>query len=236
MNRIKDNQFGMKTVFINPYRCIGCKQCQIACSVEHSQRKQLFSSIYETPISRPRIHVQSGYMLASPFPNKCHHCSPPPCLDACPTGAIFEDEGIILIDDRKCILCYMCAMVCPFGALSYHPSRRLERIVALKCDHCIERQSRGKEPACVETCKTGALVFGDINEILKKERGMVTDRVFKSLRPEKAFPETLIMWHKFLEQVSSLARVPQEGGVLSEKIYHGSSRPVPSSSGKGKGN
>lgn len=76
--------------------------------------------------------------------------------------------GIVLVDEQKCIACAMCAMVCPFDVITFYTM--WTKLAAIKCDHCIERQSRGEIPACVEACKTGALVFGDINELVKSAR------------------------------------------------------------------
>jgi len=66
----------------------------------------------------------------------------------------------------------MCAMVCPFDALSFHlqgdgmPARK----VAVKCDGCVDRVQRGEEPACSEVCKVDALVFGELNELVNEGR------------------------------------------------------------------
>ena len=156
----------MKTVFVNPERCIGCKQCEVACAVEHSESKDLYQAVFETPKPRPRIHVAPGIYLNTAFPNKCRHCDPAPCMGVCPTGAISRDADldIVVIDGDKCITCAMCAMVCPFDVIRFFksPTVKLDKVVAIKCDHCIERQRQGQEPACVEVCKVGALVFGDI--------------------------------------------------------------------------
>jgi carbon-monoxide dehydrogenase iron sulfur subunit len=165
----------MKTVFVHPERCIGCKQCEAACAVAHSQSKNLFLSVFESPAPKPRIHAEPGLYMNTAFPNKCRHCSPAPCLGVCPTAAIHrapDYPDIVLIEARKCIACGMCAMVCPFDVISYYPSMAApERAhVALKCDHCIERQRVGSIPACVEACKTYALEFGEINELVKAAR------------------------------------------------------------------
>lgn len=161
----------MKTVFVNPERCIGCKHCELACAIEHSQSKALFQAVSEIPKPQPRIHVAPGLYLNSSFPNKCRHCDPAPCQAVCPTGAISRDAetDTVLIDGNKCITCAMCAMVCPFDVIGYYQSAVIlrDRTVALKCDHCIDRQKEGRIPACVEACKVGALEFGDINELVK---------------------------------------------------------------------
>jgi anaerobic carbon-monoxide dehydrogenase iron sulfur subunit len=164
----------MKTVFVNPERCIGCKQCQIACAVEHSESKNLFQAIAEDRKPRPRVLVAPGISLDTSYPNKCRHCDPAPCMSVCPTGAISREfnSDIVSIDPDKCISCAMCAMVCPFDVITFYPSHEalLDKAVAIKCDHCLDRQQRGEIPACVEACKVGALVFGDINELVKTAR------------------------------------------------------------------
>lgn len=165
----------MKTVFVHPERCIGCKQCEAACAVAHSQSKSLFWSVFETPLPKPRIHAETGLSLNSSFPNKCRHCNPAPCLSVCPTTAIYRAEDhpdIVVIEAHRCIACGMCAMVCPFDVITYYPTAAApeKAAVAIKCDHCIERQRQGSIPACVEACKVSALQFGEINELVKAAR------------------------------------------------------------------
>ncbi len=164
----------MKTVFVNPERCIGCKQCQIACAVEHSESKSLFQAIGEHRKPRPRVLVAPGISMDTSYPNKCRHCDPAPCMTVCPTGAISRDDETeaVVVNADKCITCAMCAMVCPFDVITFYPSHEavLDKAVAIKCDHCPDRQREGRIPACVEACKVGALVFGDINELVKTAR------------------------------------------------------------------
>jgi carbon-monoxide dehydrogenase iron sulfur subunit len=167
----------MKTVFVNPERCIGCKHCQIACAVEHSVSKSLYGAVFEQPTPRPRVLVAPGLYLDTSFPNKCRHCDPAPCMNVCPTGALSRDAdlGIVLVDEAKCIACAMCAMVCPFDVLTFYTVGT--KLAAVKCDHCIERQRVGETPACVEACKTGALVFGELNELVKLARTKLAQSV-----------------------------------------------------------
>ena len=162
----------MKTVFVDPLQCIGCRQCMFACAVEHSRSKEPFLAIFEDPPPKPRIHVEIGPYQGISFPNKCRHCSPAPCQQVCPTGAISRDGEIVLIDIDKCIACAMCAMVCPFDTITFHTQANAAppRVVATKCDGCIDRVRHGMEPACVEACKVGALVYGELNDIIKEGR------------------------------------------------------------------
>ena len=179
----------MKTVFIYPERCIGCKQCEVACAVTHSQTQSLFWAVFEIPKPKSLIHAEPGLNLNTSFPNKCRHCNPAPCQGVCPTGAIHRPVDlpeIVMIEARKCIACGMCAMVCPFDVITYHATKAApgKTSVALKCDHCIERQRAGYVPACVEACKVGALEFGEINELVKSARTRYSERVLQATGQE----------------------------------------------------
>jgi carbon-monoxide dehydrogenase iron sulfur subunit len=70
-------------------------------------------------------------------------------------------------------------MACPFGVIRYHedPFAPSNKVVAVKCDNCIERQTEGREPACVEVCKAGALTFEETTEAMKRK----TDEVARSV-------------------------------------------------------
>jgi len=203
----------MKTVFVHPERCIGCKQCEVACAVAHSQSKNLFWAVFETPGPKPRIHAEAGLSLNTSFPNKCRHCNPAPCLLACPTGAIYragELPEIVMIDARKCIACGMCAMVCPFDVITYYAAAEAphKTAVAIKCDHCIDRQRQGLVPACVEACKAGALEFGDLNELVKSARTRYSEAVFLAVGQRdqelSALPANVEAWRAWGAVVSGL--------------------------------
>lgn len=70
-------------------------------------------------------------------------------------------------------------MVCPFDVITYYPTAKApeKAAVAIKCDHCIDRQKVGLSPACVEVCKVGALEFGEINELVKAARTQYSEAV-----------------------------------------------------------
>ena len=179
-------------VFIDPTRCIGCRHCEVACALEHSQSKTLFSMFEEVPLSKPRIHVEVGINFLT-FPNRCRHCDPAPCMQVCPTEAIYRDEetGSVLVHYEKCINCGVCAIACPFGIIQFERVYQVKfnREVNAKCDNCIDREREGKEPACVEACKTGALTFGSVNELIRVSRKDFTIRMLKSQGAEVEVPK-----------------------------------------------
>jgi carbon-monoxide dehydrogenase iron sulfur subunit len=103
-------------------------------------------------------------------------------MGVCPTAALHRPADmpdVVMVEPRKCIACGMCAMVCPFDVISYYPlaEARERALVAVKCDHCVERQRVGLIPACVESCKAGALEYGEINELTKAARTRYSETV-----------------------------------------------------------
>ncbi len=201
----------MKSVIVYPEKCIGCKQCEIACAVAHSQTKELFGMLSENILSKPRIHIEVGKDLLT-FPNKCRHCNPAPCMEVCPTNALYRDDesDSVVIDYGKCIACGMCAIACPFGIITFGKTYKIfvDRDVNVKCDNCIERQKDGLDPACVEACKTKALVFGDINEVIRHKRKSVTLNVTRSPdEPERIdIPENIRQWRDMLKEMNHANR------------------------------
>jgi anaerobic carbon-monoxide dehydrogenase iron sulfur subunit len=164
----------VKTVFVNPERCIGCRQCEFACAVEASQSKDAIAALFEEPRPHTRIHVEAGATTNTSYPDRCRHCDPAPCLQVCPTGAIFRDpdEDLVLVDQTRCIACAMCAIVCPFDVITFHPAAQCGNghPVATKCDGCVHLVKQGLEPACVSVCKVDALVYGEVNEVVGEAR------------------------------------------------------------------
>ncbi len=143
----------MKEIFVRLDRCLGCRSCELACAVEHSASKALFAAIAETPVPRKRLYVEpaDGHKV----PLLCRHCEDAPCVRACRTGAMSQDAltRVVSHDAERCIGCWMCTMVCPYGVIG----RAREQRVAVKCDRCPDRD----EPACVAACPTRALVFAE---------------------------------------------------------------------------
>jgi carbon-monoxide dehydrogenase iron sulfur subunit len=143
----------MKEIFVRIDHCVGCHSCELACAVEHSKSKNLFAAIAEKPVPRKRLYVE--YIEEEEIPVLCRHCEDAPCVRICHTGALDQDaaSGVVTHNPDRCVGCWMCTMVCPFGVIG----RQKERRIAIKCDRCPDLDV----PACVNACPVGALVFDE---------------------------------------------------------------------------
>ena len=157
-----------KEIFVRLDRCVGCHTCKIACSVEHSESKNLFEAISEQPAPKNRVYVE-WVPPDRKVPVLCRHCEDAPCMHACISGAISRTEdGVIITNSDKCIGCWTCVMVCPYGVIGRH----METRKAYRCDRCPDLQV----PSCVDACPTQALVYrtvegfsGDVRQDAARE-------------------------------------------------------------------
>jgi len=136
--------------------CIGCHACTVACKSEH-----------DVPLGVNRTWVK--YIESGSFPNvsrhfsvmRCNHCDDAPCMDICPTTALFRaDNGVVDFDDGNCIGCKACMNACPYDAIYINP----ETNTANKCNFCNHRVEVGLEPSCVIVCPTEAIKIGDLDD------------------------------------------------------------------------
>ena len=172
-----------KTIFTLIEKCVACKSCEIACAVEHSPSKTLFGALGQDPRVKQRVRVEN--VGAFSYPSRCQHCEEPSCVAACPTGAMSRDAatGTVTSDSQKCIGCWMCVMVCPFGGVSADPIGKK----AIKCDRCPERTAVGQDPACVSACPTKALLYLTPEEMSARQRRTAAlSAVGVSLTPQAA--------------------------------------------------
>ena len=163
-----------KGFYIDLTRCAGCRTCSVACA-----------DLNNTPVGlnlRRVIEFEGGSwkksaegtwrqdVFAYYVSIGCNECADPACVKVCPTKAHFKraEDGLVVIDQEKCIGCGMCARACPYGV----PQLDAKRGKMLKCDGCVARTSRGMMPVCVESCPERALEFGDIEE-LRRKHGLV---------------------------------------------------------------
>lgn len=162
---------------VDQSRCIGCHACTTACKSEN-----------EVPLSVTRTFVK--YVDAGVFPEakrsfqvtRCNQCEEPPCVDACPTSAMFRRaDGIVDFDKSACIGCKACIAACPYDAIFINPADHS----AEKCNFCAHRLDVGLEPACVVVCPTEALLVGDLNDPESQVAKVVHRDSVTVRRPEK---------------------------------------------------
>lgn len=147
--------------YFDQSRCIGCNACTVACKqwnqLPPGPWKWMRVHQWETGCF-PNIRV---HFLAIP----CCHCERPPCVKACPNGAIYKEDqyGAVLIDSGKCKGSRKCRKACPYGAIVFGNEEPGEK--ASKCTLCIDRLNEGKAPICVLSCSMRALEFGPLQEL-----------------------------------------------------------------------
>lgn len=172
--------------------CIGCGLCVVACKVEnHVPKDPEYSRTWverHTTTASGIVLIDSpegginGYVDVAPVatagavvtdarfvPHLCMQCENAPCIGVCPVGATYHtSDGIVLIDENRCIGCGYCIVACPYGARYIVPAGgdmpRGVPGVADKCTFCYHRITTGRRPACVEACPVGARAFGDLND------------------------------------------------------------------------
>ena len=125
------------------------------------------------------------------FPRSCLHCETPDCVTVCPTGASYKraEDGIVLVDEDKCIGCKLCSWACPYGAREYSQQRG----VMQKCTLCVDRiynetfDEADRQPACVMACPTRARHFGDLGDADSAVSKLVAARGGYDLMPEMGY-------------------------------------------------
>ena len=179
--------------------CVGCHACVVNC-------KEWNTGGYGAPLADSdawgdnpsgawlnRIHTFEITPENSPaqivhFPKSCLHCEQAPCVTVCPTGASYKraDDGIVLVEEDKCIGCGLCAWACPYGAREMDPAENVMK----KCTLCVDRiynenlPEVDRTPACVRTCPANARHFGDFADPDSNVSRMTAERGGFDLMPE----------------------------------------------------
>lgn len=144
-------------------KCISCRSCQVQCKINKGlgigpKPNQIVEVGPVNAGEKPKAH----YVFLS-----CFHCEDPWCVPACPNKAIQKraEDGIVFIDQNRCVGCRSCIMACPWSA----PQWDAVKGKAVKCDFCIDRLQEGHKPACVTACPAGCLHF-DLAENVPEDK------------------------------------------------------------------
>lgn len=155
----------MKTLMVmDPRMCTECQDCINACKKEHG-------------VSRAK--------KSSTIPVFCLQCHPDkaPCARICPTGAIKEKNGSLMVDDNSCILCRLCLIACPVGMVVVDDEKKSMQ----KCTLCMD--SDCIIPACVDACKDNVLKVFSIEELEELKENVqysdVLDEVMRDYQNKK---------------------------------------------------
>jgi sulfite dehydrogenase (quinone) subunit SoeB len=185
--------------------CVGCHACATSCKEwnaggiagpltdERPYAKDpqgvWFNRVHSYELEADAATKQPAQTLH--FPRSCLHCETPACVTVCPTGASYKraEDGIVLVDEDKCIGCKLCSWACPYGAREYS---EVEGVMK-KCTLCVDRIYNDKldevdrQPACVQACPTKARHFGDLGDPESKVSKLVAERGGVALMPELGY-------------------------------------------------
>ncbi len=139
----------MKRVFVNEKWCLGCHLCEYNCAYANSGEENMIRALKDKTIY-PRIRIEGDEKIT--YAVSCRHCTDPLCVKCCISGAMHLENGAVCIDHDKCVGCFTCILVCPYGALAQDGNGAMQ-----KCELCI-KNSCGV-PACVEGCPNKAIVY-----------------------------------------------------------------------------
>lgn len=180
--------------YIDTSNCSGCKTCQVACKDKNDlDVGVLWRRVYEISggdwVER-KTTWQAG-IYAYHLSISCNHCREAACLAACPTGAISRrDDGIVVIDKKKCVGCRYCEWACPYGSPQYDQTAG----VMTKCDFCLDYLEQGKTPACVAACPLRVLEFGELEELVAKHGNQA--HIYPLPDPTVTKPAMILKPHK----------------------------------------
>ncbi len=184
--------------------CVGCHACAVNCKEWNTGGHMAPLTDLAAYDAKPsgvwfnRIHTYEveglDFSRTVHFPKSCLHCEKPDCVTVCPTGASYKraEDGIVLVDEAKCIGCKLCSWACPYGAREFDEDVGVMK----KCTLCIDKiynenlPEADRVPACVATCPTSARHFGDLGDPNSEVSQLVSARAGYDLMPELGYRPT----------------------------------------------
>lgn len=170
-------------VLVDLSRCIGCRSCERACSLEHNlpspPTNNTFDILEGYPDTAPRRPDHRAFTVVNRYDPElsdhplfrkiqCNHCLEPACLTACFVNAYTKTpEGAVIYNEEVCVGCRTCMIACPFSVPAFKYDSAFEARI-MKCNFCFDtRLSKNRLPACVEACPMEALTFGRRSDLLR---------------------------------------------------------------------
>jgi formate dehydrogenase iron-sulfur subunit len=150
-----------KQIYADFERCMNCNGCEVAC-----QRENEGLSFINVILVANRFAV----------PLTCRQCDPAPCAMTCPTRALSFNGGGVALDSEKCTGCTLCVFACPFGMMDFNTQTKL----AANCDLCAQRRADGHDPACILTCPSSALHYGDYEDYTSNARRRASAEILRA--------------------------------------------------------
>jgi formate dehydrogenase iron-sulfur subunit len=176
-----------KAMLIDVTKCVSCWWCYAACK-DYNKLNETFKPDVENP---PELS-QNVWTTLHPVKKDgkwvsrkkaCNHCTNAACVEVCPTGALSYNElGFVQYDKEKCSGCGYCAEFCPFEV----PQIETDGVAAImnKCTFCQDRVASGEPTACAAACTTGAITFGERQDLITQGKARVTE--LQSTNPNAA--------------------------------------------------
>jgi Fe-S-cluster-containing dehydrogenase component len=149
-------------------KCIGCYNCFLACRDEFAGNEYKGYSASQPMEGQNWIRViekergQYPKVKVAYTPILCMHCDDAPCIKMAQNSAVYRrSDGIVLIDPVKARGQKELITSCPYRVIEWNEEKQLPQ----KCTLCAHMLDKGeKEPRCVESCPTAALIFGDLDD------------------------------------------------------------------------
>ncbi|MDI6888066.1 MAG: 4Fe-4S binding protein, partial [Candidatus Thermoplasmatota archaeon] len=129
-------------------KCLACKTCELQCAIAHtSMAAHINEAIWIVPQPFPRLKITTEN--GKPKILRCMQCKKPKCVEVCESGALRQENGVVILNEEKCTGCWNCIEACPFKSIFKNELLN----IAIKCDLCNNKEKL----ACVASCPTGAL-------------------------------------------------------------------------------
>jgi Fe-S-cluster-containing dehydrogenase component/formate-dependent nitrite reductase membrane component NrfD len=199
-------------------RCIGCHACTVVCKEEN-----------QVPVGVFRTWVK--YIEKGAFPHtrrhfgvlRCNHCENAPCIEICPTRALYRrPDGIVDFDGRRCIGCKSCMQACPYDALYIDPNT----LTASKCNFCAHRVEARLAPACVIVCPTQAIIAGDLDDPSSRVSRIVAEEKVSVRKPHKG-TQPKLFYVGIEGDLLEPTRLERENGYFCTERHDRSAHPLP---------